>query len=529
MGAANRPSGFPLTNGNQRRSRALSPMYALLGGEISPRRSSSRATGGSSPLHGLHTGAAKSSIPQARRLYSRRPYRLPDGGTPRSPRSPRSPRANRRRTAGSNTCGWTPCPTPCTSPRARDAADASGGADRCIGLELVVQDAALEGLQSAELGAIPEEAEGEVEAAEVRCSPRRLQPQPRPKPQPTVLGVLWSIAETSWRDLAREEEDDGEDEESSAAEDDGSPVSALRHAETLEIQETVWAPHTSAPNGVASHTADVSSGGDGDGGTAAMPAPAGSSGSSGPICSRKQLLWFSVVHQLSLLLLGLLAWAAGMAAGLGSHCRVCWLPLSTYVVVGLGLWGTHWAGHRRWVWPSWFDFFEAHTIGHHVKAYPPSKFLQDHYVSTVQRQKLKRRAALDRPGPGALPPPPPPRQAAAATFPGGALKWLGFEPDSLNTLVYLPWPLLSAGLHWAAFGLSAPEAGLCLLTALLVCLEQELIHRHVHVRGSPLERFRWFAAMRALHLLHHRDGMKHNYAMADFTFDILSGNLISTV
>jgi hypothetical protein len=30
-----------------------------------------------------------------------------------------------------------------------------------------------------------------------------------------------------------------------------------------------------------------------------------------------------------------------------------------------------------------------------------------------------------------------------------------------------------------------------------------------------------------LHYLHHKEGMHHNYSMCDFTFDLLSGNLIN--
>ena len=56
-----------------------------------------------------------------------------------------------------------------------------------------------------------------------------------------------------------------------------------------------------------------------------------------------------------------------------------------------------------------------------------------------------------------------------------------------------------------------------------------LFCREVHIAGSKLEKYGWFQRMRALHFLHHTDGMKHNYAMADFFLDVLSGNLINTV
>jgi len=209
------------------------------------------------------------------------------------------------------------------------------------------------------------------------------------------------------------------------------------------------------------------------------------------VASSSQLLWFSVLHQLTLLLVGLTAWwVAGSPP---------WLGLSTYFIVGVGLWCTHWLGHRRWFWQRWFN---EHTLGHHVRAYPPSKFLSERYVSVTQRS------------------------AGRALTPSTGL---GLEL-SLNTVMYLPWPIVTAILH----GLVVPacgviEMGLVLVVGLAICLEQEMIHRAVHTSGVWLERYQWFQVMRALHFLHHKDGMQHNYAMSDFFLDILSGNLLNTV
>jgi len=209
------------------------------------------------------------------------------------------------------------------------------------------------------------------------------------------------------------------------------------------------------------------------------------------ISTSSQLLWFSLVHQLTLLLIGSIAWWTT-----GSRL---WIGHSTYLIVGLGLWCTHWFGHRRWFWRAWFN---EHTIGHHVKAYPPSKFLSERYVSVTQRAAGK----LQKPSTG-----------------------LGLEM-SINTMVYLPWPVFAALLHCqATTECTATEAGLVLLIGLGICLEQEIVHRAVHTHGCWLERYRWFQTMRALHFLHHKDGMQHNYAMIDFFLDIVSGNLINSV
>ena len=53
------------------------------------------------------------------------------------------------------------------------------------------------------------------------------------------------------------------------------------------------------------------------------------------------------------------------------------------------------------------------------------------------------------------------------------------------------------------------------------------MHVQVHTLGSRWEGRGWFEVMRRLHFLHHKEGMHHNYAMADFLFDFLSGNLMN--
>jgi hypothetical protein len=207
------------------------------------------------------------------------------------------------------------------------------------------------------------------------------------------------------------------------------------------------------------------------------------------ICGKYKLLWFSLLHQLLLLAIGVAGW-------LLCNSRI-WIPATTYMVIGIGLWITHWAGHQRWIFHAWFVH---HTVGHHVKSYPPAKYLSERYVTHTERKA------------GTM-------QASQGT---------GLDL-SLGTLIYLPWPAINAVAHILLFHATAAEVVLTVVVACAVGIEQEVIHRQVHITDSVFEQYHWFQTMRALHFLHHKGGMHHNYAMVDFLLDIMSGNLINTV
>jgi len=163
--------------------------------------------------------------------------------------------------------------------------------------------------------------------------------------------------------------------------------------------------------------------------------------------SKNEILFFSVVHQTMLLACGV-----GCAAIAGTRW---WTTLTCYATVGLGMWLTHWAGHRQIV-PGWFDF---HTIGHHVKSYPPARFLTERYVSLTGMRKGRQNTRWD---------------------------------IDLNVQMYAPWIPLTSLVHWAITGGSAADAALALLVGAALIVENEIIHEQVHIRGSWLERFRWF-------------------------------------
>lgn len=192
------------------------------------------------------------------------------------------------------------------------------------------------------------------------------------------------------------------------------------------------------------------------------------------IASKWQILSYSLVHQGLLVLLGLV----------GSYLLPSmrwWVPCSSYGIVGAGMWLTHWAGHRKII-PGWFDF---HVIGHHVHNFPPSRFLCEKY-----------------------------RPVTSSAF-------------DMNIALYCPWPLVSASLHYALAAATTAELLLCLFVSCALIVESELLHSAVHQLDCRLEGLQWFDVMRKMHFLHHKEGMKHNYAMSDFLFDFLSGNLMN--
>lgn len=134
---------------------------------------------------------------------------------------------------------------------------------------------------------------------------------------------------------------------------------------------------------------------------------------------------------------------------------------------------THWLGHKRLNVPILRQWYEAHTVGHHLQDYPPSKFLSPAYEPAKQDNS-----------------------------------W-GYLPGFLLT----PF-LIGSPLHVVPFLVAYGSSYAMLLVA-------DTIHMALHVRGHPWERFEWFSALRSLHYHHHSGDMKRNYAIGDFFLDIL--------
>jgi len=187
------------------------------------------------------------------------------------------------------------------------------------------------------------------------------------------------------------------------------------------------------------------------------------------------ILYFSIIHQATLAFTGIFSNII--------FNTITWIPISTYLVVGPCLWIVHWSGHQRWIWNRWY---KSHTIEHHIKIYPPSKLLSDKYISVNNLLNL-------------------------------------------NILLYLPIPLFNLFVHMLFCDLNNYNNILIIIVGYMIIIEQEIIHRSVHMKGHFLENYTWFKFIRKLHFIHHQGDFKRNYAMIDFCIDLLTGNLINTM
>lgn len=162
-------------------------------------------------------------------------------------------------------------------------------------------------------------------------------------------------------------------------------------------------------------------------------------------------------------------------------------PLGLYFFQGPIFWVVHWLGHTKLAGETWY---RHHVQEHHVRVYPPSKFMRGRYMVTP----------------------------------------LGFW--NLNTWAYLmaipPWHLVAhyvlgaLGHEGFSFGQYVFIVG---YTAVFLLL-QEHFHTHFHLQGSPYESYRLFREMRWVHYMHHRGDFKHNYGIIDMALDIASGTYI---
>jgi hypothetical protein len=215
-----------------------------------------------------------------------------------------------------------------------------------------------------------------------------------------------------------------------------------------------------------------------------------------PLARTRSTHGLFLAHQLFMLQAGItMVWITG-------EKNSVWMPSAMYVLLGAGLWTSHWVGHRRWFCKRWFQF---HTMGHHVRDYPPSRFLVDNYIAHNNKD--------DRLTPWHLE------------------YWV-----DMNAVMYVPWiPATIALIHASMCCAVDGSAGLvrsqvlCLgIMGLGVAMSQNYWHEQVHLRGSVWEGFQWFQDIRRLHWQHHKGNCRHNYAMIDFGLDILTGNLLNT-
>ncbi len=179
-----------------------------------------------------------------------------------------------------------------------------------------------------------------------------------------------------------------------------------------------------------------------------------------------------------------------------SCCLLCkstnicpwFVPWTTYALCGTGCWLTHVVGHCKRS-GAWYRF---HTLGHHVRSYPPARFLQSKYVSyESRRRKMQCNPYID-----------------------------------MNTLMYAPWVPVAAGIHAACGVQDAGTLIVSLATGSIFLLQQDYIHTHIHLLGSWLERYEWFQQLRHMHLKHHQSDMNHNFGVNDFLLDAVAGTLL---
>jgi hypothetical protein len=133
---------------------------------------------------------------------------------------------------------------------------------------------------------------------------------------------------------------------------------------------------------------------------------------------------------------------------------------------------THWLGHRRSAFAPLRWWYEAHTVGHHLQDYPPSKFLTKGYEAAKQDNSFGYVGAL-----------------------------------FVTPFLVAPWRVPSLLVSWSV--------------AYLMLIVADIVHMALHVRGHSWERFAWFRHLRSLHYWHHSGDMKRNYAIGDFFLDFV--------
>ena len=194
-------------------------------------------------------------------------------------------------------------------------------------------------------------------------------------------------------------------------------------------------------------------------------------------------------HQLGLMAVGIMF----MCATDGDLQRAECLVFAYYYIFGCFIWITHWLGHRRWFNRTWFRY---HTMHHHVRDYPPSRFLVDRYLGANNR--------------------------------GGDKGWLSLAYwTDANLIAYTPSIPVTVAIVDRFAPLTASDVAGLSLFAIAFLIFQDYIHQEVHTRGSRWESSAWFQDLRRLHYQHHKGNCRHNYAMIDFSLDLLTGNFMN--
>jgi hypothetical protein len=176
-----------------------------------------------------------------------------------------------------------------------------------------------------------------------------------------------------------------------------------------------------------------------------------------------------------------------------SYSLLAWIiggcfPLAMFfhyhaVLVVLYLW--HWQAHLKFSWNQ--ECFRLH-MAHHWQKYPPSKFFGE------KPESYKAVAAL----------------VETAGFQHELLLYVG----AIVSLFITKFVFRASWTHllWATVGYA-----LCGYIG-------NYLHNSFHIPDHPLNNFRWFHELRALHYIHHLGNAKHNFALVNFTLDKLAGH-----
>lgn len=175
------------------------------------------------------------------------------------------------------------------------------------------------------------------------------------------------------------------------------------------------------------------------------------------------------------------------AYGLGFIRTCLWASMPAYVpflyffMIGTTLYSVHAAGHRRNIWPRWY---QAHVMGHHVYGYPSKQFLRPSYRDHTE------------------------------------------DPYMINPLLYVTCALLTSFAFFAAVpGLwHQPKAQSALMILALVgATLEDRLHERIHAfvtQPGTLARY-----IQVCHWVHHSGDHRSNYAVLALFFDRLFGTL----
>jgi len=184
----------------------------------------------------------------------------------------------------------------------------------------------------------------------------------------------------------------------------------------------------------------------------------------------EKILYCVVAHALT----QLLCLTLGTLASYLSPIPFYW-GVVVYHITGSCAYLTHWFGHRKEAGP----WFVAHTIEHHIRLYPPQKFLNKDQLSS----------------------------------------------NDPNAKYYLPSFVVPMCI---TYYVTQSVSGCCFCAALVLFFAWlvDYFHAGFHLENCWMEKYRVFVAFREIHYWHHKGHMKHNFGITDLYIDWVCNNLI---